>query len=241
LISPNGIQAILFDLDGTLRNNAPASFPVFLDYAEQLGTHVSPQARWQTTRWTHYYWAQSPELLQDSRFYGEHNDAFWTNYAARCLQTLGDSPERAWQIAPELHRYMKEEHQPADHIPPDVPKTLDVLKRAGFRLGVISNRDEPMHSYLEQIGLLPFLDLSLAAGEVGCWKPDPCIFTHGLQRLGCSPTETIYVGDNYYADILGARAAGLRPVLVDPDGLFPEAECPVIHSVGGLLDVLASS
>lgn len=240
MISPNGIQAILFDLDGTLRDNEPASFPTFLDYAERLGAEASPGARWHTTRWTYYYWAQSPELLDDSRMFGGHNDAFWTNYAARCLQVLGDSPENAWQKAPELHRFMKEEHQPQDCIPQDVPETLSTLNQAGFRLGVISNRDEPMDSYLEKIGLLPYLDLSLAAGEVGFWKPDARIFEHGVQRLGCFPAEVIYVGDNYYADILGAQQAGLKPVLVDAGGLFPEAGCPVIRSIGELLQVLAT-
>ena len=52
------------------------------------------------------------------------------------------------------------------------------------------------------------------------------------------PDQTIYVGDNYFADILGAANAGLRPVLLDPDGLFPEAACPVISSLGELLGVL---
>ena len=234
MLSPNGIQAILFDLDGTLRFNRPASFDVFLDYAASLGVSDHPELRRQVTRWTHAYWAMSAELAQDSQAFGGLNDAFWVNYAVRVLSLLGESMECARLLAPEMHRYMKEEHRPQDYIPPDVPSTLSLLKEAGFRLGVITNRDEPCDDYLKQVNLLPYLELSLVAGEVNAWKPDPKIFWHALQRLGLKPAQAIYIGDNYYADILGARASGINPVLFDPDRLFPEADCPVIANLSDL-------
>jgi FMN phosphatase YigB (HAD superfamily) len=57
---------------------------------------------------------------------------------------------------------------------------------------------------------------------------------------GTRPDETIYVGDNYYADVVGARRAGLRPVLYDPGSLFPESECPAIKSFDELKAVIKS-
>jgi putative hydrolase of the HAD superfamily len=51
---------------------------------------------------------------------------------------------------------------------------------------------------------------------------------------GCSAATTVYVGDNYYADVEGARAAGMMPILIDPDGIFPDPGCPVIRSLGEL-------
>jgi putative hydrolase of the HAD superfamily len=137
-----------------------------------------------------------------------------------------------------MHRYMTEEHHPVDWIPPEVPVTLNLLKEAGFHLGVLSNRDEPCSAYLEQVDLLKYFELNLVAGEVNAWKPDPQIFHHALQRLHQTPRQTIYVGDNYYADILGAQKAGIQPVLIDPDGLFPEADCPIIQSLPELLTAL---
>ena len=63
------------------------------------------------------------------------------------------------------------------------------------------------------------------------WKPDALIFQHAVQRAGSRPACTLYVGDNYFADIVGAQRAGLKPVLLDPERIFPEAECPVICSL----------
>jgi FMN phosphatase YigB (HAD superfamily) len=163
--SPNGIQTILFDLDGTLRYNRPASFDVFLDYAAHLGANNTPEVRRHVTSWTHYYWAQSPELAQDVKTYRELNDDFWVHYATRCLVQSGESLACAKEMAPEINRYMLEEHHPEDWIPPEVPETLELLKEAGFHLGVLSNRDEPCTAYLGQVDLLKYFELGFYVPE----------------------------------------------------------------------------
>ena len=52
--------------------------------------------------------------------------------------------------------------------------------------------------------------------------------------MGLQAGQAIYVGDNYYADVVGARRAGVRPVLFDPEAVFTEADCTVIRSIGEL-------
>ena len=52
------------------------------------------------------------------------------------------------------------------------------------------------------------------------------------------PDETVYVGDNYYADVVGARRAGLQPVLYDPHLIFPDADCITICSLDKLIPVI---
>jgi putative hydrolase of the HAD superfamily len=89
------------------------------------------------------------------------------------------------------------------------------------------------------MGLFEFFDFTLVAGEVNAWKPDPRIFQEALQRTGSRPDKTLYVGDNYFADVVGSRRAGLRPVLLDPERIFIEADCPVIGSIGDLPGLLA--
>jgi FMN phosphatase YigB (HAD superfamily) len=56
------------------------------------------------------------------------------------------------------------------------------------------------------------------------------------ERGYCRPERSLYVGDNYYADVVSSRAAGLTPVLLDPERIFPEADCRVID---GLTELLA--
>jgi len=73
---------------------------------------------------------------------------------------------------------------------------------------------------------------------VNAFKPDLAIFEEALRRAGTSAAQTIYVGDNYYADAVGARRAGLRPVLYDPSGLFPDPGCEVIVSFDQLTKLL---
>lgn len=232
------ITLILFDLDGTLRHNRPDSTQALIDYAVRLGVDDSLEKRRRSQRWAHYYWAQSEELADDMQTFGELNESFWENYIIRNLIAFDCEPENARKLTPELSEFMREKHQPEDWVPPDVPETLQNLKKAGYQLGVLSNRREPCHEHLEQLGLLDFFDLALVAGEVNAWKPDPNLFRMALERLGSSPENAVYVGDNYYSDILGAQQAGLQPILLDPDGVFPDADCPVIRAIGDLQELV---
>jgi HAD superfamily hydrolase (TIGR01549 family) len=237
-LKPDGITAILFDLDGTLRHNLPSSNHTFFDIAVQLGVVDTPEKRRRTMRWMHYYWAQSTELMRDLEIYGRLTEAFWVFYSYRTLISLECPEAQAQTLAPQVHRRMTDEYQPQDHVPPDVRQTLLTLKESGFPLGVVSNRSTPFGDQMTALGLDLFFQFTLAAGEIKSWKPESGIFLHAVELLGAQPSQTVYVGDNYYADILGAANAGLRPVLLDPEGIFPDAECPVITTISGLLDIL---
>jgi putative hydrolase of the HAD superfamily len=133
---------------------------------------------------------------------------------------------------------MGEAYNPDSIVPEDARKVLPELLDAGYLLAVISNRDKPFQETLESHGISEYFQFSLAGGEVDAFKPEPEIFIHALQRGGVTAKETIYVGDNYYADVIGARRAGLKPVLYDPIGLFPEADCETIKSFDELISVI---
>ena len=165
-------------------------------------------------------------------------DDFWVNYAQRSLESYGCTSEDANELAPGVHRYMKEEYQPEDWVPPDVPETLEGLGAAGYRLAMLSNRTNPYEEQLAALGLAEYFEFTIAAGEVDSWKPDPVVFQHAVRSYRIPAAEILYVGDNYYADVVGAENAGLVPVLVDPDGVFPDAGCLVIGQVGDLREIL---
>lgn len=209
-----------------------------MDFAVGLGQEDSPEKRRSSLRWTHYYWAQSAELLQDLETYGGQEETFWINYARRHLVSFGCANELSESLARQVHLSMREQYKPQDLVFPDVPGTLKTLKDAGFILGVVSNRNK---SYLEQLKALEldqYFSCWIAAGEISSWKPEPGIFQHALQKLELKPSETVYVGDNYYADVIGAQRANILPVLIDPEQVFPDAGCDVIQTFGGLLEVL---
>ncbi len=169
--------------------------------------------------------------LRDDGGLGHDEGLFWTNYLRRWLIVYGCTPQRAATVAPELYRRIQSANQPKDWVEPGTSAILAQLKDAGFQLGVVSNRSEPYDDVLEALGLAPFFNFAVASGVVESWKPDPGIFQHAVGLAQTCPEQALYVGDNYYADALGAQNAGLKAVLLDPDGLFPDAECPVIRSL----------
>jgi HAD superfamily hydrolase (TIGR01549 family) len=228
------IQVILFDLDGTLRHSQPAPNDFFFDHAGSFGVDTCLHHRRRAARWVHSYWASSAQLLEDVEIFGEYGEPFWVNYAFRLLQALGCAPSRAAELASEMQRHMRQDYQPVDELVSGVPEMLHRLRRSGFRLGVLSNREVPCDEYLAALGLRDFFHLVLVAGEVDSWKPESEIFFHALRRMAASQDETIYVGDNYYADIIGAQRAGLRGILYDPQGIFDEPGCLSIRSMDEL-------
>jgi HAD superfamily hydrolase (TIGR01549 family) len=170
------------------------------------------------------------DLRNDLLAHSAETEQFWVEYSRRRLIALGATEEWAREVAPKISVHMGEFYKPESIVPEDVRRALPQLKEAGYILGVISNRDKPFQDVLDNHGISEFFDFSMAAGEVNVWKPDPGIFEHGLQRVQLSPKEVIYVGDNYYADVLGARSARLQPVLYDPLGIFPDPDCATIKS-----------
>jgi HAD superfamily hydrolase (TIGR01549 family) len=95
-------------------------------------------------------------------------------------------------------------------------ETLEVLQRRGYRLAVVSNADGRVRSLLESALLAPFFEWILDSTEVGLEKPDPRIFQAAAERLALPPEACAYVGDIYEIDVIGARRAGLRPILIGP-------------------------
>ncbi len=123
---------------------------------------------------------------------------------------------------------------------PEVPEVLGALRRRGLRLVVVSNWDASLHERLAETGLLGLLDGAVASAEAGEAKPAPGIFRRALALAGAAPAEAWHVGDSIEADVHGARAAGLRPVLVArhgaPRGL--PAAVPVLPTLAGLPDLV---
>ncbi len=224
-------QAILFDLDGTLRANHPSANHVLLQQAVALGAQSSPERWKRALQWAHFYWADSRTLARDLQRFPSWGKDFWANYTRRQLMAFGCSSAQAEWMAPKVQAYMDEEYRPEDRFFPGVPEMLQTLREQGYRLGVLSNRRKPFRDYLEAAELAGYFDVILAAGEVGVWKPHRQIFEAAARRLQTPLQRVVYVGDNYFADILGAQRAGLFAVLVDPEAVFAEMPCPTVDTV----------
>jgi putative hydrolase of the HAD superfamily len=131
-------------------------------------------------------------------------------------------------------------HNLWDRVPDDVLPALRRLRENGLRLGVVSNSNGTVRAKLGRLGLLPFFETVVDSAEEGVEKPDPRIFRIALDRMAADPATTLHVGDLYHVDVDGARAAGLRVVLLDPLGLYPDADCRRVPSLTALADWLAA-
>jgi len=122
---------------------------------------------------------------------------------------------------------------------PGVPEALAQLRAAGLTVVAVSNSDGTVEQGLETFGLRQYLHHVVDSAIVGAEKPDVAIFQHALALAGSAPERTLHVGDLYAVDVLGARAAGLHALLLDPHGDWTDVDCDVIADVPALAATIA--
>ncbi len=100
----------------------------------------------------------------------------------------------------------------------DALHTLQSLRRAGVRVGVVSNWDRRLRRIAADLGLDDHVEHYVISAEVGSRKPDTRIFERAMELMDATPATTLHVGDLYDEDVVGARRAGIAPVLIDRKG-----------------------
>ena len=116
-------------------------------------------------------------------------------------------------------------------VPPHVPEVLRALRARGLQLVVVSNANGTLRAHLRKLAVATPFACILDSCEEGVEKPDRRIFLNALARSGADAATTVHVGDLYQVDVVGARAAGIRAVLLDEGGLYADADCPRLHSL----------
>lgn len=213
-------------LEGLVQDLARAGIRVKVEHfhqAEREGKRKLDEALWPQIR--------SGNVPRSS------NGLYWTHYLSALMEQI-DAPESMRPTAIEIvvNRF-RDIHTWSRVLPETVP-VLTTLKSAGYSLAVISNSDGSVEGELQRSGLRKYLDFVIDSAIVGVEKPHPEIFQIALERARLKPQEAIYVGDTYATDIGGAQLAGLRGVLLDRVGAYPEASCPRITSLSHLTALL---
>lgn len=115
--------------------------------------------------------------------------------------------------------------------------TLRYLRELGYKAGLISNWDGTAREVLRRNRLDEELDVIVVSSEVGMEKPDPAIFTYALQKAGVTAQQSLYVGDNYYDDCVGARKVGMDCLLINPYGKRGIEELDDARVISGIDEV----
>ena len=127
-----------------------------------------------------------------------------------------------------------------EYVPPDVVPALEALRARGLKLVVVSNANGTLRAHMDRLDLSRRFDHVLDSADEGVEKPDPRFFEIALRRSAASKETTIHVGDLYYIDVVGARSAGLRAVLLDEAALRPDADCPRVRTLAELVEQIGA-
>jgi len=120
---------------------------------------------------------------------------------------------------------------------PWTTRVLETLRAQGYRLALLSNWDLSCRDVLQQIGVYGYFDHILVSSELKVSKPDARIFEHLLEVSNYNPDEILYVGDNYYDDVIGAAKAGIKTVLINRFGKLGIEEIQVPYIVENTLEL----
>ena len=216
------LRAVLFDVDFTLSRPGPELGPeAYRRVGEAHGLSLDPD-RYEQARLAALEDLQThPEL--------EHDEEIWIAFTEDIVRGMGGDAATARACAVDMVRRW-EVHDHFDLYDDALPVLAD-LRRRGLKLGLISNGQRDLVEFARHHDL----DVDVAVGSLshGRTKPHASIFEAALAALEVTPPDTVMVGDSYADDIEGARALGIRAILIDREGLHPH-EADRIEALGEL-------
>lgn len=240
LEQPQSIRTVFFDAGFTLLHPNPSSPEICRRVCQRLGLHIRiDEVRKRMDDAEDYYFRQS-RLNRYTWASEQAINEFWIDYYMNLLRPFieeRDEP-RLYQLA----RLINEEFEKPTswQFYPDVVPVLETLKARNYTLGVISDWGIALGPILRRLHLTRYFDCLLVSAITRHAKPSPALYELALQRANSIADYTIHIGDSYIHDVLGARAAGITPVLLDRHGSLEEShvDCLLVHSLHDLLELL---
>jgi HAD superfamily hydrolase (TIGR01549 family) len=207
------LRAVLFDVDFTLCRPGPElSAERYGRIAARHGVTVDVSRYDEAREAAALNLKRHPELL--------HDDTIWHRFTEEIFVGMGGPEEIASECATEIEQGWEVSEN--FELFEDALPVLEELRKADLRIGLVSNgiRD------LEEFVLHHRLDVDIAVGSRahGRVKPHPTIFQAALQQLNVLPRDAVMVGDSLEEDVEGARALGMRAILIDRDERHPDVQ-----------------
>jgi putative hydrolase of the HAD superfamily len=207
------VQAVLFDVDFTLCRPGPELSPErYARIAERHGIPLDVSAYEAAREAAVLNLKRHPELLHDDTIWHRFTEEIFTGMggpeaiASECATEI----EQGWEVSANFDLYE------------DVLPVLDDLRAHSLKLGLVSNGIRDLHDFVAHHRL--DVDAIVDSRTHGRVKPHPTIFQAALDRLEVGAEDAVMVGDSLEEDVEGARALGMRAILVDRDGRYPDVE-----------------
>ncbi len=227
------ITTIIFDMDGTLIQHTWQLSQITRTLFNKFASELDPVTH---DEFFETFWGRSEDL-----WYMMVDGAIDGNTVAKysyfnTLRALGKHTDLAEPMLAYWNKLVLDEAVPFE----DTMVVLESL-REQFTTGILTNGFITLQrAKIEKHHLSTYVNFTLVSEEVGYHKPDKRVFEEALKLAGnASPDKTLYVGDNLVADIEGAQAAGLTPILMNPrNDLTPPADITKINKLSELLHIL---
>jgi putative hydrolase of the HAD superfamily len=171
---------------------------------------------------------------------GGRSSEAWRDYFRILLTRVGAPPDGTEEIIDTL----AEAHQRVGLWTVAIDgavATVRALKESGHRLGVVSNAEGRVERDLLGAGYAGLFETVVDSHVVGVEKPDPQIFRIAMERMSVEPESAVFLGDVPAIDVVGARAAGLTPLLLDRHDLYASIDVPRLRSIAELPGWIATS
>jgi HAD superfamily hydrolase (TIGR01662 family) len=205
------LEAVLFDVDFTLAKPGPLLGPEgYRAAGDRLGLVLDAE-RYHDARIAAVEDLQHhPEL--------EHDAEIWIRFTEDIVRGMGGTGEHVRTLAEEITDSWL--HSENFELYEDVLPVLAELRRHGLKLGLVSNTSRDLDAFVRHFAL--DIDAWIASGSFGKVKPSPAIFRAALELLEVEPQAAAMVGDSRLDDIEGARRLGMRAILLDREGRYPD-------------------
>jgi HAD superfamily hydrolase (TIGR01549 family) len=241
LTQPQAIRTIFFDAGYTLLYPFPSIPEVCQRICQDVGLHIQVEqvkGRMEDTAEDFYF----RQLRVDRNTWANEDaiTAFWIDYYMNLLYPFVDEHNGGsiYRLAHSIHEEFTKHS--SWNIYPDVLPTLETLHAHGYSLGIISDWGMALGPIIRQHQLTRYFSCLLISAAAGHAKPSPTLFELALQRTNAVPDFSIHIGDSYIHDVLGARAMGITPIMLDRNYKYSgkKLDCLCAHSLYDLLHLL---
>ena len=233
------IDTVFFDAGNTLLQTATDESQTFARLAAETGIQLDVEV----------VRAQLPRMYQLYERLYRQDESFWQDeQRARAIwlqmyEYLGSLLAIPAELRPLLSQKVYTYYLSAKawQLFDDAPQTLRALRDQDIKMGIISNCESTLVGIISGLGLSDFFGSVLVSADVGMHKPMPQMFELALSRLDALPENSLHVGDVISADVMGASAVGITPVLIDRDRQHSQIEGHHIQDLRQLLKIVGSS
>jgi putative hydrolase of the HAD superfamily len=207
------LSAVLFDVDFTIAKPGPDLGPEgYRRLGERFGLELDPERYGEARAHAISTLERHPEL--------DHDEEVWVLFTEQIIRGMGADTGRAYECALEMTRAWEHAHN--FQIFDDVLPVLAELRAHRIKIGLVSNTGRNLDEFVAHHGL--DVDAAVSSGAHGKTKPHPTIFQAALERLDVEPADAVMVGDSIEDDVEGAKAVGMRGILLDREDRYPDID-----------------